>query len=99
MTVTRLKDSIVKKYSNYQKKVIKRYYDNREQLDEQRLSELVTSLYLAKEKAKEKMWVTAREIMSRLKVPESRIDHVVGTGDPAILAEVVKDIQSGVIGK
>ena len=34
-------------YSPYQQKVIQRYYDNREQMDEQRLAELVTNLYLA----------------------------------------------------
>jgi hypothetical protein len=45
------------------------------------------------------MWQTAEEIMQRLEVPESRIAHVVKTGDPAILAEVVKDLQSGVIQK
>jgi hypothetical protein len=86
-------------HSNYQKSVIRRYYDNREQIDEQRLSELVTNLYLASEKKREKMWQTAEEIMQRLEVPESRIAHVVKTGDPAILAEVVKDLQSGVIQK
>ena len=37
-------------FSDYQRKVIKRYYDNREQVDEQRLAELVTSLYLAEGK-------------------------------------------------
>ena len=40
----------MKKYSKYQQKVIQRYYENREQIDEQRLSELVTSLYLAEKK-------------------------------------------------
>jgi len=33
--------------------------------------------------------------MERLKVPQSRIDHVVATDDPAILAEVVNDLQTG----
>ncbi len=33
--------------------------------------------------------------MKRLKVPESRIAHVLKSADPAVLAEVVKDIQSG----
>ena len=83
-------------YSKYQQNVIKRYYDNREQIDEQRLSELVTNLYLASGKKKiEKLWESAAETMKRLKVPESRIEHVVSTLDPAILAEVVNDLQAG----
>ncbi len=87
----------MREYSNYQKKVIQRYYDNREQIDEQRLSELVTSLYLAEGKKRIKLWQSAEEVMTRLKVPESRVKHVVSTDDPAILAEVVKDLQSGAI--
>ncbi len=87
----------MKNYSNYQQKVIKRYYDNREQIDEQRLSELVSSLYLADGKKRAKLWQTAQDLMSRLKVPEGRIEHIVKTDDPAILAEVVKDLQNGLI--
>lgn len=82
-------------YTPHQQKIIKRYYDNREQIDEQRLAELVTNLYLASEKKKKKLWEQAEETMKRLKVPESRIAHVVKTADPAILADVVQDIQNG----
>ena len=41
-------------YSAFQQKVIKRYYDNKDQIDEQRLSELVTNLYLAPPKSRRK---------------------------------------------
>ena len=84
-------------YSNYQKKVIQRYYDNRDQIDQQRLAETVTNLYLAEGKKRTKLWETAQDLMTRLKVPQSRIDHVMKTGDPAILAEVVNDLQAGKI--
>ena len=82
-------------YTNYQQKVIGRYYENRDQIDNQRLAELVTSLYLADGKKREKQWKTAEDLMRRLKVPESRITHVVSTNDPAILAAVVEDLQAG----
>ena len=85
-------------YSKYQQQVIKRYYDNREQIDAQRLAELVTSLYLASEKKAVKMWESAGDLMQRLKVPESRIQHVMEQKDPAILASVVEDLNSGKIG-
>ena len=88
---------MAKDYSNYQKKVIGRYYDNREQIDQQKLSELVTNLYLADGKKRAKFWETAQGTMKRLNVPDSRIEHVVSSDDPAILAEVVNDIQSGKI--
>jgi hypothetical protein len=86
-----------REYSRYQQKVIQRYYDNRPQMDEQRLSELVAELYLASEKKKLKLWESARDLMLRLGTPQSRVDHVMKTADPAILAEVVKDVQSGKI--
>lgn len=87
-----------REYSNYQKKVISRYYENRDQIDEQRLSEMVTNLYLAtSEKQKEKLWKSAEEIMKRFEVPDSRIKHIMTRRDPAILAEVVKDLQTGAI--
>jgi hypothetical protein len=88
-------DVRVAEYSNHQRKIISRYYDNREQIDNQRLSELVADLYLAEGKKRAKLWQTAQELMLRLKVPQSRVDHVVGSDDPAILAEVVNDLQSG----
>ncbi len=91
---------MAKEYSNYQKKVISRYYDNREQIDEQRLGELVTSLYLATgAKQTEKLWKSAEETMLRLGVPKTRVAHVVEKRDAAVLAEVVKDLQSGAIKK
>lgn len=84
-------------HSEYQKKVIKRYYDNREQVDEQRLAELVTNLYLSEGKKRAKLWESAREVMTRLQVPPQRIEHIMQTGDPAILAAVVQELQSGVL--
>lgn len=87
-------------YTDHQRKIIKRFYDNRDQLDEQRLAELVTSLYLATtDKQREKLWTSAKETMERLEVPKSRVEHVCSKRDPAVLAEVVKDVQSGVIRK
>lgn len=88
-----------REYSSYQRKIINRFYDNREVMDEQRLSELCTNLYLSTGKKRANHWVTAKEAMERLNVPKSRIDHILKTDDPALLAEVVKDIQAGKIPK
>ncbi len=85
-------------YSDYQKKVIKRYYDNREQVDEQKLAELVTNLYLTEgQKKLEKLWTQAQETMVRLRVPKSRVEHLLKTKDPALVAEVVKEIEAGTL--
>ena len=82
-------------YTPHQQKIIKRYYENREQIDEQRLAELVTNLYLASDKKTKRLWEQAEETMKRLEVPPARIAHVIKSADPAILAHVVEDIQNG----
>lgn len=86
-----------REYSKYQQKVIQRYYENKDQIDEQRLSELVTNLYLAPPKRQAKMWETAEELMVRMKVPASRIAHVLEVKDAAVLAKVVEELQKGVL--
>ena len=84
-------------YSSYQQKVIKRYYDNKDQIDEPRLSELVTNLYLAPPKKQAKMWESAEELMTRMKIPVTRIDHVMQARDPAVLAKVVEELEKGIL--
>jgi hypothetical protein len=86
-------------YSPYQQKVIKRYYDNRDAIDDQRLAELVTNLYLTTGKKLVKMWETAETIMTRMELPQSRIDHVMEAKDPAVLARVVEELQNGKLRK
>ena len=86
-------------YSRYQQNIIKRYYDNRDQIDEQKLSELVTSLYLASPKQAAKKWEGVGDLLRRLNVPESRIQNILDKKDAAILATVVDDLQKGLIPK
>jgi hypothetical protein len=88
---------VTREYSNHQKKIIKRFYDNREDIDSRKLSEITSDLYLAEGKKKDRLWKQASEIMVRLNVPKSRVEHVLKTGNPAILAEVVNDLQKGLI--
>ena len=84
--------------SKYQEGIIRRYYENRDNLDFDKLSELVTELYLAdSKKRRATLWERAAKIMERLGVPQSRIDHVVETAKPEILMAVVEDIRSGKI--
>jgi hypothetical protein len=80
-------------YTPYQQKIIKRYYDNQDTLQQQRLAELVSDLYLAEGKKKQKLWAAAAAAMQKLGVPQSRIDHLVKQGNPALVAEVVKELE------
>jgi hypothetical protein len=81
-------------FTPYQQKVIKRYYDNIDKVALQRLAELVTELYLAEGKKREKVWKQAASAMQKLGVPQTRIDHLVKQADPKLLANLVTELQT-----
>ncbi len=80
-------------YTPYQQKIIKRYYDNADTLQRQRLAELVSELYLAEGKKKQKAWAAVATAMQKLGIPQARIDHLLKKGDPALVAQVVKELE------
>ena len=41
------------------------------------------------------MWETAQQIMERMELPATRIQHVMDSRDPAVLARVVEELQNG----
>ena len=79
-------------YTRHQQGIIKRYYRNLDKIQAQRLSELVTELYLADGKKKDKLWQSAADAMQKLEVPQQRIDHLLSKKDPALLAALVKEL-------
>jgi len=79
-------------YSKYQKEVISGYYDNLDTIMLQKLSELVTELYLADTQAKQdRLWQRAYKAMVKLKVPPAIIEHIMGKKDVEILAKNLQD--------
>ncbi len=79
-------------YSKHQQGIIKRYYRNFDKIQVQKLAELVTELYLAEGKKKEKLWKSAIAAMQKLEVPQTRIDHIVEKQDVALIAKLVKEL-------
>lgn len=84
-------------YSEYQKKIIRRFYDNRDQNDEQQLAEVTSNLYLSTGKKLAKLWEQTQGILERMRVPKSRIDHVMKSQNPALIAEIVKEVEAGTL--
>ena len=80
-------------YTPHQQKIIKRYYDKQDVIQSQRLAELVSELYLTEGKKRERLWQAAATAMQKLGVPQSRIDHLLQQADPALVAEVVKELE------
>jgi hypothetical protein len=80
-------------FTPHQQKIIKRYYDNNDTIQLQRLAELASELYLAEGKKKQRAWAAAATAMQKLGVPQSRIDHLLKQGNPALVAQVVKEME------
>jgi hypothetical protein len=81
-----------REYSEHQKSVISRYYENLDAIALQRISELVTELYLAKTDAKrEQLWQRAHKAMVKLNVPPPILDHIMQKRDVQILAKNLQD--------
>ena len=78
--------------SKYQQNIIKNYYENFDTLQLQRLGELVTELYLAEGKARAAQWKKARQTLEKLKIPASRIDHLVKADNPQLLAKLLEEL-------
>ena len=80
------------KRTTYQDRVIKRYYENIEAISLQKLSEMVTDLYLAEGKKRAATWERVLGALQKLKVPPSRIEHLKKQNDPALVAKLVTEL-------
>jgi hypothetical protein len=85
-------EDIMTDFTPYQQKIIKRYYNNQDTIQRQRLAELVSELYLAEGKKRQKVWQQVASAMQKLGIAQSRIDHLVKQNNPALIAEVVKEL-------
>ncbi|MDO4575625.1 MAG: hypothetical protein Q4D98_10485 [Planctomycetia bacterium] len=78
-------------FTPYQQRVIRNYYNNLSDSSAQKLAELATDLYLAEGKKRAACWKRAVAAMEHLKVPKDRIQKIVDSDDPVLLANLVKE--------
>jgi hypothetical protein len=78
--------------SSYQERAIKNYYDNREAIALQRVQELVTELYLADGKKRDRHWKNLASHLEKLGLKREQIDHLVAQDDPERVANLVKKL-------
>jgi hypothetical protein len=78
--------------TKYQQNIIKNYYQNQDAILTQRLGEQITELYLAEGKARQKLWTKVVATLEKLKIPKTRIDHLVKTDNPSLVAKVLEEI-------
>ena len=78
--------------SDYQKKVVERYYSQREAIMLNKLQEIVTELYLAaSDKKREQLWSRVQAAMEHLSIKPGIIEHIMSRRDPEILARNLQD--------
>lgn len=77
------------KYTKYQQNIIRNFYENRDQIAVQKLQELVTELYLAEGKKRQKLWEQAEKHLGKIGLPKSQIDHLLENDDPSLLAKCI----------
>lgn len=80
-------------FSPYQQKIIKRYYNNYDGIQAQKLAEMVTDLFLAEGKKRDRLWARVAETLTKLEFPASRIEHLLLKRDPALLAGVMQELE------
>jgi hypothetical protein len=81
-----------KEYSQYQQEVISQYYKNLDSIMLQKLSELVSDLYLADSPEKlDKLWDRVHKSMLKLKIPPAIIDHIMQKRSVEILAKNLQE--------
>jgi hypothetical protein len=80
------------KRSSYQDRVIRNYYQNQDAILMQRLGDLVTDLFLAEGKSRARLWKRVADTLAKLKVPQDRVEHVVGSDNPTLVADLLKEL-------
>ena len=78
--------------SRYQKGIVNRYYEHQDTILLNRLSEIVSELYLAEGKAADRLWKRAATALEASKMETKRFAAVVEKRDVEGLARVVGDM-------
>ena len=82
--------------NNAQSKIVKRYYENQENIQGTKLAELVSELWLAEDTKKQtQLWGKAQVALMKLGVDATRVGKVVKDRDLDALAKLVTQVESG----
>ncbi len=82
--------------SRHQQGIVKRYYEHHETIQSNKLSELVSELWLAEDKAQQdKLWGKAQVALMRLNIDARKVADVVNRRDLKALAALVGQADAG----
>lgn len=79
----------------HQKKIVERYYENHDTIQSDKLSQIVSDLWLAEEGTNTtKLWGKAQVALMRMGVEANRVAKAVGKRDVEALAELVAEVDA-----
>ena len=80
-------------HTAHQKGIIKRYYENKEDISAQKLGEVVSDLYLETKPARIKtLWASAENALLKLGANQSRVQKIVAEQNLQALAKLVEEL-------
>jgi hypothetical protein len=77
-------------YSKYQQTVIRNFYNNRDNVSLQRVQELLTDLYLAEGKKREKVWESMFLHLERIGLPPDQLNRIKEAKNPELIAKLIQ---------
>jgi hypothetical protein len=79
--------------SGHQKGIVKRYYENKDNISTQKLGEIVSELYLETSPAKVKrLWASAETALVNLGASKARVEKIVAEKNLQALAKLVEEL-------
>jgi hypothetical protein len=81
-------------YTKHQQKIIRNYYENRDEIALQRVQELVTELYLSDGKKRIKHWASLALHLGKLGVKPDVIAHLRKEDKPELVAGLVAKLMA-----
>jgi hypothetical protein len=85
--------------SNYQQGIVKRYYEHFDTISLQRLSEIVSDIYMSDANKPVKLWDKARTLLSRVAGEDERVAKIIAKKDIEGLARLVNELSLGMKAK
>ncbi len=82
-----------KGYTEYQKKVIRNFYDNKDLRLVQKLGELVSNLYIeTNEKKKETGWKKIKKMLTDLKVHPGEVEYLTKDKNLSLISKKLDEV-------
>jgi len=82
--------------SRHQEKIVKRYYEHHETIQNNKLGELLSELWLTEDETlKTRLWGKAQVALMRLEVDAQLVANICGERDVNKLGELISDIDAG----